>query len=242
MYRNRGEVPNISRSDGNGNGGYGVPDYTHFWNGRFIIIKYDKTFVAMELIAVFIVFLLAFAIYLYTYKTSFEDPITLTKSTFLRVQLISIGLSLLFTGLATFLTKSSKEALIKNLKIIALISLITLIALFVFKINLDKKYNKDTFEELYAQYEQTSNKKTDLNINVGLTGVKVLNPKDAYIEESINAYTTFSIKALLYSIIYLFVIILIFYLSHRLSTIEKKKQKLEKDDVVLYDEEENVKY
>ena len=47
---------------------------------------------------------------------------------------------------------------------------------------------------------------------------------------------------MLYLTIYVFVVIFIFYLSYRVSTIERKKQRLSKDDAILYDDEENVKF
>ena len=43
MFRNRGEVPNINVGKGidlGENEGYSAPHYSHYWNGRFIIIKY----------------------------------------------------------------------------------------------------------------------------------------------------------------------------------------------------------
>ena len=64
MFRNRGEVPNIDIGQDNGNGGYGVPHYSHYWRHRYIIIHYDKTFIAMELISAFLIILIAVAVYL----------------------------------------------------------------------------------------------------------------------------------------------------------------------------------
>ena len=41
-------------------------------------------------------------------------------------------------------------------------------------------------------------------------------------------------------ITHILVVIVIFYLSYRLSAIERKKEKLAKDDAILYDEEKNI--
>ena len=41
MFRNRGEVPNIDIGQDNGNGGYGVPHFSHYWRHRYIFIHYD---------------------------------------------------------------------------------------------------------------------------------------------------------------------------------------------------------
>ena len=46
---------------------------------------------------------------------------------------------------------------------------------------------------------------------------------------------------MVYLITYILIIAVIIYLTHRLSTIESKREKLRKDDAILYDEEENIK-
>lgn len=243
MFRNRGKMPDINNlKPDNEKEGYRVPHYSNYWNGRFIIVKYDKTFVAIELISVFVILLIVFAVYLFAYKTSFEDPIATIKNNFLSAQLISIFTTIGLTGIVTFLTRSSKEKLITRLRIVAIISMIVLIVLGVIKLNINKKYNKSTFGEFYEQYEKHDDKSKNTDkISIGFSGIKVSSQKQAYIDESISAYTNFSIKASIYMGIYILVIVIILYLSYRLSTIERKKGNLAKDDAILYDEEENVK-
>lgn len=246
MFRNRGELPNIDISTNNNNNehrGYGVPHYSNYWRGRFIVIKYDKTFVAIELIATLIIILVAVAVYLFAYQVTFNDPIAKIKDTFLTTQLISIAVSFVLVGLVTFFSKS-KEALIRNLKIVATISLLIIFVHLGVKLHLDNKYNKEKFEEFYETYEQ-SNVQTNDNskkITVGISGVKNLNAKESYVEDSINAYTNFKIKTMLYMVIYILVVVVIFYLAYRLSAMERKKEELQKDDAVLFDEEENIKF
>lgn len=243
MFRNRGELPNINVGNNNSNNGYSVPHYSHYWNGRFVVIQYDKTFVAIELISTLIILLIVFAVYLFAYQISFEDPIAKMKRTFLTAQLISIGISLVATMLVTFLTKSSKEKLIKNLRVVAIISILIIIVFLGIKLYVDNKYNEDTFGEFYEQYEQPNNNGENLKqVSLGLSGIKLSSLKEAYIEESVNAYTNFSVKAMLYMIIHILVVIVIFYLSYRLSAIERKKERLAKDDAILYDDEENIKF
>lgn len=84
MFRNRSGVPNINTRTRNndGNGGYNV---LHYWNRRFVIIQYDKTFVAIELISALIILLTIIAVYLFAYKVPFEDPIATKNSNFLLV-------------------------------------------------------------------------------------------------------------------------------------------------------------
>ena len=239
MFRNRGEIPNISTNSEN-NDGYNVPHYSHYWTGRFIIIQYDKTFVAIELISVMLILLIVLAVYLFSYPISFEDPLATMKNNFLTAQLIAVVGSLVGIGLVTFLTKSSKEKLIRNLRIVGLLSMIILIVLWIAKLKVDTTYNKEeVFRNFYEQYEAKDNgKKMDLK----LSGMKLVNEKEAYIKESQNAYTNFSVKVIMYLIVQLIMILILFYLSYRLSVREMKKEKLAKDDAILYDEEENIKF
>lgn len=239
MFRNRGEIPNISTNSEN-NDGYNVPHYSHYWTGRFIIIQYDKTFVAIELISVMLILLIVLAVYLFSYPISFEDPLATMKNNFLTAQLIAVVGSLVGIGLVTFLTKSSKEKLIRNLRIVGLLSMIILIVLWIAKLKVDTTYNKEeVFRNFYEQYEAKDNgKKMDLK----LSGMKLVNEKEAYIKESQNAYTNFSVKVMMYLIVQLIMILILFYLSYRLSVREMKKEKLAKDDAILYDEEENIKF
>lgn len=245
MFRNRGEVPNINVGKGidlGENEGYSAPNYSHYWNGRFIIIKYDKTFVAIELIAVLLMLIIASATYLFTYKVRFEDPIATVKSNFLTAQLISIITSMGLIAVVTFFTKSSKEKLIRNLKIISIICSVAIIVFLGIKISMDKKYNKNVFAEFYEKYEKVNNTKNASKIKVGITGVEILNSKESYIEDSTKAYNVFTVKTVLYMVLQVLIVILTIYLSYRLTNIEIKKERLAKDDEVLYDEEQNVKY
>lgn len=242
MFRNRGEVPNINTGNNGGNGGYSSPHYSHYWNGRRIVIKYDKTFVAIELICVFIILLTVMAVWLFTYQVSFVDPIATIKNNFLTAQVVSIAISLLATGLVTFFTKS-KERLIKKLRIIAISSILIVIVFLGIKLYINNKYNENTFGEFYEKYEQTNDSnKTSNKIDLGISGIKISSAKESYINESISAYTNFSVKTILYTIIHILVVIVIFYLSYRLSSIERKKERLTKDDAILYDEEENIRF
>lgn len=239
MFRNRGEVPNIDIGKDNGNGGYGVPHYSHYWRHRYIIIHYDKTFIAMQLIMILIIILTAVAVYLYAYKISFYDPIAETKETFLTFQLVSIIATVILAGLIIFLSKK-KESIIKGLKLIGILSLLIIFIHLGLKIYLDSQYTEETFGEFYDTYEQgdTNSKR----VTIGMSGIKYLDAKEAYIEDSVNAYTNFKIKTILYMVIYFITICIIFYLVYRLSNMEEKKEKVYKDDAVLFDEEENIKF
>ena len=145
-------------------------------------------------------------------------------------------------AVVTFFTKSSKEKLIRNLKIISIICSVAIIVFLGIKISMDKKYNKNVFAEFYEKYEKVNNTKNASKIKVGITGVEILNSKESYIEDSTKAYNVFTVKTVLYMVLQVLIVILTIYLSYRLTNIEIKKERLAKDDEVLYDEEQNVKY
>ena len=240
MFRNRGELPNIDIGNDNGNSGYNAPHYSHYWRHRYIIIHYDKTFIAMELISAFLIILIAVAVYLFAYQITFYDPIAEMKETFLTFQLVSIIVTVVLAGLITILSKR-KETIIKGLKLVGIISLLIMFIHLGLKIYLDNVYNEETFGEFYETYE-SGNDTNSKKVTVGLSGIKYLDDKETYIENSVSAYTNFKIKTILYMSIELIMICVLFYLAHRLANMEEKKEELYKDDAVLFDEEENIKF
>ena len=240
MFRNRGEVPDVSPNEGGG--GYGAPHYTHYWPRRFIIIRYDRKFLTIELIAVFIVLAIMFTAYLFGYSMGYYDPIESVKSNYLPAQMVLIGLTILATVLVTIFTKSSKDNLILILRLIAIASVLIIVVLFGVKIYIDGQYkNESIFAEFYQQYEK-ENDSGNKKLTVGLSGMKLQTEQQAYIESSMNSYNIFSIKSVIYMVLYIFLAMLIFYLAHRLAVIEDKKDEVTKNDDVLFDDEENVKF
>lgn len=244
MYRNRGKLPDISPNKGGekGNGGYRAPHYRNYWPKRFLIITYDSKFLAIELISVFIILVIMFAAYIFSYKIEFNDPIESIKNNYLIAQIILIVITIFATVLVTMMTKSNKENLILNLRLIATVSILIIAILFGAKVYLDNQYkNESVFAEFYEQYEK-GNQEDSKKITVGLTGTKMQTPQETYIENSLESYNVFSIKSIIYMAIYILFVVLIFYLAHRLAIIEDIRDEVIKNDDVLFDDEENVKF
>ena len=169
-----------------------------------------------------------------------HSPIAKDKETFLTFQLVSIIVTVVLAGLITILSKR-KETIIKGLKLVGIISLLIMFIHLGLKIYLDNVYNEETFGEFYETYE-SGNDTNSKKVTVGLSGIKYLDDKETYIENSVSAYTNFKIKTILYMAIYFIMICVLFYLAHRLANMEEKKEELYKDDAVLFDEEENIKF
>ncbi len=244
MFRNRGEMPDINIGQGNNeHGGYSAPHYSRYWNGRYFIINYDKSFVAISLIMTFIILITGFCAYLFAYKLPFEDPIAGVKSNFLTAQLALLVTPIILTFLAVIFTKSNKQNLIKYLRIISILSLISILILWGVKFYLDNKYNSDdVFSSYYDKYEEKNNDEDSKKITFGLSGINISSPKQAYITKSKDAYTNFTIKSMIYIVLQFLTVIFILYFSFRIEHIEERIDKLKKEDEVLFNEEQNVKF
>ena len=109
---------------------------------------------------------------------------------------------------------------------------------------MDNQYNEETFKQFYDQYERVKGNYTETaRATLGNSWtLKVIDSKEAYVIDSKTAYMQFTVKQTLYVIINVLVSMGILYLAGRISKIEEKKERLAKDDIVLNDEEENVKY
>lgn len=104
-------------------------------------------------------------------------------------------------------------------------------------------YNENKFSELYETSEikeyEKSNKKQ--NISIGLDGIKLTDLKQSYIDENIMAYKFFSYKSIAITILYIIVIVFNIAMIIRLLKMQEKNERLNKDDSILFDEEENIK-
>ena len=106
---------------------------------------------------------------------------------------------------------------------------------------MDSIYTENKFAEIYEQ-EYTESKTSDKNkIDIGLTGVSIKSEKEYYIDKCIEAYNVFTIKMYSSFAINGFLIILLIYEIIKVLNIQEKKDRLSKDDAILFDEEENIK-
>lgn len=233
MFRNRGTFskPKISKD------GYSAPHYSDYWPKRRLIIVYDRKFFTLEVITGLIFVIIACVAFFYSYKMSFIDRIADIKSMFLIFQLVCVLVSIVLLILFSCISKN-RESLIRNVIFVTIISILALMIQCGIKIFLDTKYNEKEFANMYEQYEENSEAENKKVIGV-FTGIKTV--KEAYIQENVNAYLNFRVKTVTYIVIYILEILIMCYLIYRLKRHDYKRDKLEKDDEILYDEEENVK-
>lgn len=248
MFRNRGNLPHIEFNQGrdnndNGAEGFHVPYFTNYWNGYYYVVHYDAKLVVTQAITYAILLLFAILVYVYKYNALLDDPIIQVKNAILRIQIIQIVVAIGIGALSMFLSKN-KESLIKTLNVLAIASIFLSITIVGIKLYMDNQYNEEKFNQFYEQYERVKGnyKENDRAILGNSWTLKVIDSKEAYVRDSKTAYMQFTVKQILYVIINILVSMGILYLADRISKIEEKKERLAKDDIVLNDEEENVKY
>lgn len=215
-----------------------------YYRGGFFRMYYyiplDNTYVIFQMIAAIIIFTIAGITFLATYKPSVIDPIEDTKRILMNTYIIVTLALLVLTLLANYFSKD-KNALIKRLIVILSLSVITILVFFGIKANMDSTYTKNKFEQIYEQEYSGQSSDTKSKIDIGLTGMKIKSEKEYYIDECVKSYNIFSIR--MYGVIGLNVllIVLLIYQISKVSKIQEKRDRLSKDDAILFDEEENIK-
>lgn len=227
-----------------GRGGFGNNKRGYYRGGLFRIYTYiplDNTYVIFQMIVTIIIFVTAGITFLSTYKPSIIDPIESTKKILINTYIVITLVLLVLTILANYFSKD-KNALIKRLIVILLLSVITILVFLGIKANMNSTYTKNKFEQIYNQEYSEQNSDSESKIVVSIGEIKIKSEKEYYIDECVKAYNIFSIR--MYGIIGLNVllIILLIYQIPKVSRIQEKRDKLSKDDEILFDEEENVKF
>lgn len=249
-FMNRGSMPSIGKvniGEVQDNNLKGEPrDEYHrggwHYSRYYCYIPLDNTYVVIQMVVTFIILIVGLIAFLATYKSTIIDPIESMKKLFINTYLIIIGILLATTLIINFLLKS-KASRIKSLVIILIISILVMFGFLVMKFNLDRTYTKDRFEQFYAEQNigESSIDSTKTKIDIGITGVSIKTEKEYYIDECLKLYGIFSSKTYGALGIHLLLNILLIYQISRISKVQGKKEKLNKDDLILFDEEQNVK-
>ena len=238
-------------SFGNGLGGRLRPDDNNRHNGRmyyrggllrmYYYIPLDNTYVIFQMIAAIIIFAVAGITFLTTYKPSVVDPLENTKRIIMNTYIIIILTLVVITILGNYFSKD-KNVLIKRLIAILSISIITILVFFGIKANLDSTYTENKFEQIYIQENGENTSDTKSKFDIGLAGVQMKTEKEYYIDECVKAYNLFYIRT--YGIVALNVLLifLLIYQITKVSKIQEKRDRISKDDAILFDEEENIKF
>lgn len=236
-FMGRGDRPSIGDNN-TSNCQHGAP----FLYSRFYYyIPLDNTYVIMELIATFIILIVGAITFLMAYKSTIIDPIENIKKLFINAHLIVIAIFLAITLVVNLFSKKESE-LISRLILTAITSIVIMMLFAGPKFYLDKTYTKTEFEKIYT--EQNANKidSKKTKVGIGLAGVNIKTEKEYYVDECVKLYNIFKTKSYGTLGLHLLLNLLLIYQIFKVEKIQNKKERLDKDDIILKDEEQNVKY
>lgn len=231
----RGKIPSINNdnnSENSSNFGYRRWFYKH--------VPLDNTYVIMQMILTFIILIVGVMVYLFTKKSSIIDPIENIKSSFMNIYSV-ILLTLLGVIAIVNIFSKSKEHLIKRLIIILLVSIVIMVTFFGIKLNYDSTYNKNKFEQFYLEQGKIDSSNNS-KLTIGIDGLSIKTEKQYYIDECIEMYRIFKIKTYAMLGLHLLLNVLLIYEIWKVINIQEKKDRLNKDDLILFDEEQNVRF
>lgn len=193
----------------------------------------------IEFIALLIL-LFAFFIYAVLYKPTLVDPIQTIKSAYMISMFIAMSISLSLMLISGCVSKS-KETLLLFLKIVLALSIMAILIFIIVRCSLDSTYNEAKFAEIYSEMDFSEEDTSKKHVSIGITGVKLSEHKELFIAENVKAYSYFKLKTFLGMTLYVVIAGFDFYLISCLIRIQKQREDMNRDDNILFDEEENVK-
>ena len=154
---------------------------------------------------------------------------------------IVIAIFLAITLVVNLFSKKESE-LISRLILPAITSIVIMMFFAGTKFYLDKTYTKTEFEKIYT--EQNANKidSKKTKVGIGLAGVNIKTEKEYYVDECVKLYNIFKTKSYGTLGLHLLLNLLLIYQIFKVEKIQNKKERLDRDDIILKDEEQNVKY
>ena len=235
----RGDIPSIDNDFFDGDNRNTYYPYGFYYYTRYYC--YDSRYILIQTILIFIILIVSLITILFTYKSTIIDPIENIKNTYINIHLILIFSLVVITILINkFIKKQDK--LIIGLSLILIISLLILITFLGIRFNLDSIYTKTKFEEYYVQQENIEKNLKDTKNGMGIiNNISSYNEKEYYIKECTKLYDIFRIKSYGTVILNFLLISLTIYELIKVKKIKNRKDKLNKDDVILFDEEQNIK-
>lgn len=245
-FMGRGSMPSVGNNNigGAGNNNFNGHSYhrrPYFYRRFYYYIPLDNTYVIMQMIVTFIILIVGGITFLATYKSTIIDPIEDIKKLFINTHLIITVFFLAITFIINLYSKKESD-LIKRLVLMATISIITMLVFLGIKLNLDTTYTESVFEQFYTEQNINGGTNEKSKIDIGITGMSIKTEKEYYIDECVKLYNIFKIKSYGSLGLHLLLNILLIYQVLKVQKIQNKKEKLDKDDLILFDEEQNIKF
>ena len=249
-YMGRGKIPNIgyfldylkgnnqeSNYD-NDEDEYQGPRFERYFRRHIV---HDNTYILMQITAALAIFIMVGITFLFTYKSQVADPIENVKNLFLNSHIITITIIFVLMILINYITKS-KNDVIKRLILIFIFSVIIMAVFVGVKVHFDSKYDSIQFAKIYDSEidYKTFNNKNRYDLTLG--GVKIKSDKNYYVDECMKMYNLFQIKAYGILGVHIWINLFLFLQILKLIKQQEKKDRLNKDDKILFDEEQNCRY
>lgn len=209
-------------------GGHGGPDEEHHGGpglfDYYVPMYWYGSYMGIEVFLMILVIIAIILAYIFTYKSSITDPIENIKQIFMNAHL---GLITVLLGL-TLLAKSYSKTegiLIRRLLVIFCLLTITLIGFYATRLSWDQTYTESTFRSSYF----TSNDVDKVS-------------EDYYVKECTKLYLFFKVKTYGTIILNFICVILLGAQIIRAIYVQGQKDKMNKDDKIIFDEEINCRY
>lgn len=208
---------------------------------RYYIRHYTKDYIAITIISTLIILITAIITYIVTYKSTIIDPIENLKKLFLNTYLI-ITVVLLGIIIITNLYSKNEKILFKRLMIIFIISIIIMMVFLGIKLDLDTTYTREKFGQLYTEQNKKEQYSSKSRIDIAIIELGIKSEKEYYVDECMELYNIFKVKTSVTQGLHLLLNILLLFQMIKTTKIYNKKMRMNKDDLILFDEEKNIRY
>lgn len=242
-HMNRGSSPINSIGDNGDNRIKGRVFHHHRYCDNDLKYNWPKI-ICFSLVIIYLLIQVIFPGRRGIFRIRFDDPIRAIKNTYINLLMI-VEIVILVSSIGVTFILKTKEKLLVALKVILIISLCIISIFGIVIMSYNNTYNKEKFEEIYISSLlktepeiKMNNKKIPVESAIA---IKVITEKDSYVEKCILEYKRFQRMVIILFVMFVVEICLNVHLLITTMNKQSKEERLKKDDIVLYDDGENVK-
>ena len=199
-------------------------------------IKKEKSIRRINVFMAILFALILFIFIIFFYKPKYIDFLEDIKNTFTIGMIIILGIIIISIILAVIFIKG-KRTLNNLLKILLFSNIILLVVFFYTSYVLDKTYNnEEVFGEFYDTklQEKTDEEYVDVLQTLLKQEIHMKTAREVFINENMTQFTYFKIRVYLIFILYVITIISNSYLILKLEREINIREKLDKDDKIIF--------
>ena len=199
-------------------------------------IKKEKSIRRINVFMAILFALILFIFIIFFYKPKYIDFLKDIKNTFTIGMIIILGIIIISIILAVIFIKG-KRTLNNLLKLLLFSNIILLVVFFYTSYVLDKTYNnEEVFGEFYDTklQEKTDEEYVDVLQTLLKQEIHMKTAREVFINENMTQFTYFKIRVYLIFILYVITIISNSYLILKLEREINIREKLDKDDKIIF--------